>query len=85
MATITDRLGHFAGQIGPVVFTNGTGSTNDPDMVAYFAADPDRWDVNDAAPSWSDLTTDQLAEAYALNVGGNATSPRGHLKALNEL
>ena len=45
MATITDRLGQFTGQVGPVRFVKGVATTEDPDMVAYFAADPDRYDV----------------------------------------
>lgn len=45
MATITYRLGHFTGQVGSVRFTRGVGQTHDPDMVAYFEADPDTYDV----------------------------------------
>ena len=45
VATITDRLGPFTGQVGPVRFVKGVATTEDPDMVAYFAADPDRYDV----------------------------------------
>lgn len=47
MATITDRLGPFSGQVGPVVFRNGVGQCDDPDTLAYFHDDPDRYDVTD--------------------------------------
>lgn len=51
MATITHRLGPFSGSIGPVRFDNGVAETEDADMVAYFAADPDTFDVEtDALP-----------------------------------
>lgn len=40
---------HFTGQVGPVVFRNGHGETTDPDMVAYFGALPDEYDVTDAS------------------------------------
>lgn len=48
MATITDRLfSSFTGQVGDVVFSAGVGESDDPDMLAYFEADPDRYDVTD--------------------------------------
>lgn len=47
MATITNRLGPFTGSVGPVRFANGVAETDDPEMVAYFAADPDTYDVTD--------------------------------------
>ena len=48
MATISDRLcPHFNGQVGPVVFRNGTGQSDDPDVLAYFHDDSDRYDVTD--------------------------------------
>lgn len=50
MATITDRLGRFTGQVGPVRFYRGVAETDDPDMVAYFRADPDRYDVETDEP-----------------------------------
>ena len=46
MATITNRLGPFTGHVGPVRFTKGVAETNAPDMVAYFLADPDTYDVD---------------------------------------
>ena len=62
MATITDRLGPFTGQVGPVVFRNGSGQCDDPDVLAYFHADPDRYDVSD---DYDDLAAlDELAEAF---------------------
>lgn len=45
MATITNRLGPFTGSVGSVRFVRGVGETDDPDMVAYFIADPDTYDV----------------------------------------
>lgn len=45
MAHIAHRLGPFTGQVGPVVFRKGHAETTDPDMVAYFLADPDTYDV----------------------------------------
>ena len=36
------------------------------------------------ADAYDDLTDEQVAEAYASNVGGNATSRRGQLKALRK-
>jgi len=45
MATITHRLGHFTGHVGPVRFHRGVAQTHDPDMVAFFEADPDTYDV----------------------------------------
>lgn len=63
MTTIIDRLGHFTGHIGPVRFRNGVAETHDPDMVAYFQDDPDRWDVEtDEQP---DPTDDDLAALQA--------------------
>jgi len=46
MATITNRLGPFTGHVGPVRFTKGVAETDDTDMVAYFEADPDTYDVD---------------------------------------
>lgn len=34
---------------------------------------------------YTELSDEQVAEAYAVNVGGNATSRRGQLKALRAL
>lgn len=47
MAHISHRLGPFTGQVGPVVFTNGEAETEDADMLGYFLADPDTYDVTD--------------------------------------
>lgn len=48
MAHITDNLApHFTGHVGLVRFVNGHAETDDPDMVAYFAADPDRYAVTE--------------------------------------
>ena len=59
MATITDRLGQFTGQVGPVRFVKGVAQTADVDMVAYFRADPDRYDVEtDDPPTEDDSNTD---------------------------
>lgn len=35
--------------------------------------------------AYDDLTDEQVAEAYAINVGGNATSRKGQLRALRKL
>jgi len=35
--------------------------------------------------AYDELTDEQVAEAYATNVGGNATSRKGQLKALRAL
>ena len=77
MATITDRLGHFTGQIGPIRFHKGVATTADPDMVAYFAADPDRWDVeHDEQPDPTDQELIDLeAELAALENGEPDTDP----------
>lgn len=45
MAHITHRLGGFTGHVGPVRFVNGHAETSDPDMVDFFANDPDTYDV----------------------------------------
>lgn len=56
MAHVTDILApHFTGHVGPVRFVNGHGETDDPELVAYFAADPDRYTVT---------ATDEPAEPY---------------------
>ena len=77
MATITDRLGHFTGHVGPVRFTKGVATTHDADMVAYFRADPDRWDVEtDEQPDPTDQELIDLeAELAALEAGEPATDP----------
>lgn len=49
-------------------------------------ADPPKVEDNEPAPSWDDLTDEQVAEAYATNVpDGAATTTKGKLKALNAL
>jgi len=82
MATITDRLGHFTGHVGPVRFTKGVATTHDADMVAYFRADPDRYDVetdelaHDEQPDPTDQELIDLeAELAALEAGEPATDP----------
>lgn len=46
MAHITDLVApNFTGHVGPVRFTRGHAETDDPELVAYFAADPDRYAV----------------------------------------
>lgn len=63
MATITHRLGHFTGQVGSVRFTKGVGQTHDPDMVAYFEADPDTYDVeHDEVAADEQPDTDELPD-----------------------
>lgn len=47
MAHISHRLGPFTGQVGPVVFVKGEAETDDPDMLGYFAEDPDTYDVTE--------------------------------------
>ena len=37
------------------------------------------------ADAYDDLTDEQVAEAYAANVGGNATSRKGQVRALRKL
>lgn len=37
------------------------------------------------ADAYDDLTDEQVAEAYTVNVGGNATSRKGQLRALRKL
>lgn len=64
MATITNRLGPFTGSVGPVRFDRGVAETDDPEMVAYFAADPDTYDVDgdvaeDPTGDPDDATDDQ--------------------------
>lgn len=55
MAHISHRLGPFTGQVGPVVFVNGEAETDDPDMLAYFEADADTYDVTtDSDPDEGD-------------------------------
>lgn len=56
------------------------------ERVAAQVAEDERLAALQAAPAeWNDLTDEQLAEAYALNVGGNATSRKGQIKALDAL
>lgn len=40
---------------------------------------------NPEADAYDDLSDEQVAEAYATNVGGNATSRKGQLRALRKL
>lgn len=47
MAHITDLVApHFTGHVGPVRFVNGHAETDDPDLVAFFDGDPDRYRVD---------------------------------------
>lgn len=47
MAHITDLVApHFTGHVGLVRFVNGHAETDDPDLVAYFEGDPDRYQVD---------------------------------------
>jgi hypothetical protein len=48
---------HFTGHVGPVRFVNGHAETADPELVDYFRALPDTYDV--------DVTTDLLRVAGA--------------------
>ena len=51
MAHITDILApRFTGHVGPVRFVRGNAETDDPDMVDYFRADPDRYAVTEWYP-----------------------------------
>lgn len=85
----------LTGQVGSVVFDKGEGQTEDADMLAFFAAHPDRFEVLDGdetaesgeASPWSDLTDDELFEAYVTNVGedGGAESRDDMVAALEAL
>lgn len=47
---------------------------------------PEDDDQEPATPDlYDDLTDEQVAEAYATNVGGNATSRKGQLRVLRKL
>lgn len=48
VAHITDLVApQFTGHVGPVRFVRGHAETDDPDLVDYFRADPDRYAVTD--------------------------------------
>lgn len=48
MAHITYTLSpHFTGQVGPVRFVKGHAETDDPELVEWFKARPDEFDVDD--------------------------------------
>lgn len=48
MAHIEDTLApHFTGHVGPVRFVNGHGETDDAELVAYFALQPERYAVTE--------------------------------------
>jgi hypothetical protein len=97
---ISSMPGFSAGQVGSVVFVKGEGHTEDERMVAYFTDHP-QFEVVDAetpepnggTPAsesdpqdpYAELTDEQVAEAYATNVGGNATTRKGQEKALRQL
>lgn len=78
----------LTGQVGPVVFVAGQAQTDDERMLDYFTSHSAEYDVlpdDEPAPPadpYDDLTDEQVAEAYALNVGGNATSRKGQVKVL---
>lgn len=60
---------------------------NDPERAEVEHAGEHTEDGNPAAAAdaYDDLTDEQVADAYATNVGGQATSRRGQLKALRKL
>lgn len=48
MAHITDLVApHFTGHVGPVRFVNGHAETDDPELVAYFGQQDDRYVVTE--------------------------------------
>lgn len=48
MAHITDLVApNFTGHVGPVRFVRGHAETDDPELVDYFRADPDRYAVDE--------------------------------------
>lgn len=56
MAHITDLVApHFTGHVGLVRFVKGHAETDDPDLVAYFEGDPDRYQVT---------ATDEPADSF---------------------
>lgn len=59
-----------------MLLTHHDGYWPDEQPVKRAPAEPDAYD---------ELTDEQVAEAYATNVGGNATSRKGQLKALRKL
>lgn len=89
----------LTGQVGSVEFVRGEGQTDDPTMLGFFAEHPDRFEIVDGAEpadvpesddleaSWSDLSDDELFEAYVTNVGedGDAESREDMLAALESL
>lgn len=98
---IVKRPGGFTGHIGSTAFAKGEGETSEATAVAYFKRHPDRFEVVEDEPAgdpkddgsepgpeadaYDDLTDEQVAEAYATNVAGNATTRKGQLKALRKL
>lgn len=64
MAHITDILApRFTGHVGPVRFVRGHAETDDPQMVDYFTADPDRYAVTETdepATPYTDATERQV-------------------------
>lgn len=52
--------------------------------AGYFPGKSDPAEAPEA-DAYDDLTDEQVSEAYAVNVGGNATSRKGQLRALRKL
>lgn len=71
---LTYREGYFPGD-------------NDPERAEVEHAGEHPEDAPEApeADAYDDLTDEQVAEAYAINVGGNATSRKGQVRALRKL
>ena len=71
---LTYRAGYFPGENDPErAEVEHAGEHGDGDN----APEPE-------ADAYDDLTDEQVAEAYATNVGGNATSRKGQLRALRK-
>ena len=77
---LTYRPGYFPGDAleddGKREQVLEAGAHGDTPDGAGAAGEPDAYD---------DLSDEQVAEAYATNVGGNATSRKGQLRALRKL
>lgn len=69
---LTYRAGYFPGK-------------NDPERVEVEHAGEHGGDNPPELDAYDDLSDEQVAEAYATNVGGNATSRKGQLRALRKL
>lgn len=73
----------FTGHVGPVRFIKGHAETDDADVIAFCASRPE-YDVTDSDP-YTELTDEQVAEAYATNVAGRATKRDSQVDALKAL